>query len=92
VTEAYVSEDPAARVAGLIARIDHEVGFWKSPSNEELFNVGGLDRPIDFALGDPNSRANLLNANRRDGDPRRRLPPLGQPHDLEPIRPSRSFP
>lgn len=62
-TSAYVSEDPAARVAGLIARIDHERGFWKSPSNEELIGLGGLDRPIDYALGDPNTRANLLNEN-----------------------------
>jgi phage tail sheath protein FI len=62
-TPAYVSEDPAARVAGLIARVDHEVGFWKSPSNEEVFGIGGLDRPVDYALGDPNTRANLLNEN-----------------------------
>jgi phage tail sheath protein FI len=59
----YVSEDPAARVAGLIARVDSETGFWKSPSNEIIQNIGGLDRPIDFALGDPNTRANLLNSN-----------------------------
>lgn len=62
-TDAYVSEDPAARVAGLIARIDHERGFWKSPSNEEIYGIGGLARPIDYALGDPNTRANLLNEN-----------------------------
>lgn len=71
-TATYVSEDPAARIAGLIARIDSEVGFWKSPSNETIYNVAGLDRSIDFVLGDPNSRANLLNENQiatiiRDG-------------------------
>ena len=60
---AIVSEDVTARVAGLIARVDHEQGFWKSPSNEEIFGVLGLDRPIDYALGDPNTRANLLNEN-----------------------------
>lgn len=59
----YVSEDPAARIAGLIAKVDHEQGFWKSPSNEEIGGIGGLDRPIDFTLGDPNTRANLLNGN-----------------------------
>jgi phage tail sheath protein FI len=59
----YVSEDAAARVAGLIARIDAEQGFWKSPSNEEIYGIGGLDRAIDYALGDPNTRANLLNEN-----------------------------
>lgn len=63
VTAAYVSEDPTPRVAGLIAKVDHEIGFWKSPSNEELIGVGGLDRPVDYALGDPNTRANLLNGN-----------------------------
>lgn len=61
--DAIVSEDLAPRVAGLIARIDHEIGFWKSPSNELLLGVLGLARPIDFALGDANSRANLLNEN-----------------------------
>lgn len=60
---AIVSQDPAARVAGLIARVDHEQGFWKSPSNEEIFGVLGLDRPVDYALGDPNTRANFLNEN-----------------------------
>jgi phage tail sheath protein FI len=59
----YVSEDPSARIAGLIARIDAEQGFWKSPSNELIYGIGGLDRPIDYALGDPNTRANLLNEN-----------------------------
>lgn len=60
---AYVSEDPAARVAGLIASVDNSQGFWKSPSNEIINGVGGLDRPVDYALGDPNTRANLLNSN-----------------------------
>lgn len=63
VGAAYVDEDPTARVAGLIARIDHEVGFWKSPSNETLAGVLGLARPIDYALGDATTRANLLNSN-----------------------------
>lgn len=63
VGDTYTSEDPAARVAGLIARVDHEIGFWKSPSNEEIYGIGGLDRPVDYALGDPNTRANLLNEN-----------------------------
>lgn len=53
----------SAVVAGLVARIDHEIGFWKSPSNETVNGVGGLGRAIDWALGDPNTRANLLNEN-----------------------------
>lgn len=60
---AYVSKPASPRVAGLIARIDHEIGFWKSPSNEVVYGIGGLDRPVDWALGNPNTRANLLNEN-----------------------------
>ena len=51
----------SARVAGVIARTDHERGFWWSPSNRSVAGVLGTARPIDFALGDPASRANLLN-------------------------------
>lgn len=58
---AYVNKPNSPSVAGLIARIDHEIGFWKSPSNEVVNGVGGLGRAIDWALGDPNTRANLLN-------------------------------
>lgn len=63
VAAAYVSKPNSARVAGLIARIDHEIGFWKSPSNEVINGIGGTDRAIDWSLGDPNTRANLLNEN-----------------------------
>lgn len=56
------SLQPASpRVAGLIARVDHERGFWWSPSNQEMYGIVGTQRPIDFTLGDPNARANLLN-------------------------------
>jgi phage tail sheath protein FI len=48
-------------VAGLIAKIDSDKGFWWSPSNNVLLGVTGTARPIDFLLGDENSRANLLN-------------------------------
>lgn len=59
--DAIVSEPTSARVAGLIAKIDAERGFWWSPSNNVLNGVIGTARPIDFTLGDPNCRANLLN-------------------------------
>lgn len=58
---AVVAGPPSARVAGLIAKSDAERGFWWSPSNRELYGIVGTSRPVDFALGDPNSRANLLN-------------------------------
>lgn len=55
------SEPASARVAGLIARVDDELGFWASPSNHVLHGIVGLARPIDYAQGDVNCRANLLN-------------------------------
>lgn len=60
---AVVTEPVSARVAGLIARIDFERGFWWSPSNNVINGIVGSHRPVDFALGDPNARANLLNEN-----------------------------
>lgn len=48
-------------VCGLIAKSDNERGFWWSPSNQNINGIIGTARPIDFVLGDPNSRANLLN-------------------------------
>ncbi|AMO55623.1 tail protein [Endozoicomonas montiporae] len=54
-------EPASARVAGMIARSDNERGFWWSPSNTEMRGIIGTARPVDFALGDVNSRANLLN-------------------------------
>jgi hypothetical protein len=48
-------------VAGLIAKSDNERGFWWSPSNQNINGIQGTARPIDFTLGDANSRANLLN-------------------------------
>ncbi|MDZ4348579.1 MAG: phage tail sheath subtilisin-like domain-containing protein [Variovorax sp.] len=58
---AEVVEPASARVAGVIAKSDSERGFWWSPSNRELRGVLGTARPVDFALGDANARANLLN-------------------------------
>lgn len=58
---AEVIEPASARVAGLIARIDNQKGFWWSPSNQEIYGITGTARPVDFRMGDVNSRANLLN-------------------------------
>ena len=51
----------SARVCGLIARIDNEQGFWNSPSNQPIYGITGVARPVDFVLGDAACRANLLN-------------------------------
>lgn len=58
---AIVVEPPSARVAGLIAKIDNDRGFWHSPSNQVINGIVGTARPVDFVLGDANCRANLLN-------------------------------
>ncbi|WP_408066936.1 phage tail sheath subtilisin-like domain-containing protein [Wolbachia pipientis] len=50
-------------VAGLIAKVDSEQGFWHSPSNKEINGIVGTSRPIDFTLGNRSSRANHLNEN-----------------------------
>ncbi|WP_264954163.1 phage tail sheath subtilisin-like domain-containing protein [Wolbachia endosymbiont (group A) of Endotricha flammealis] len=50
-------------VAGLIAKVDSEQGFWHSPSNKEINGIVGTSRPIDFTLGNTNCRANHLNEN-----------------------------
>lgn len=57
-----IAEQPASsRVAGLIAKSDNERGFWWSPSNMVINGIVGISKPIDFALGDTNSKANFLN-------------------------------
>lgn len=60
---AIVTEPASARVAGLIAKTDNDRGFWHSPSNQTLNGILGTARPVDFALGDRNARANYLNEN-----------------------------
>lgn len=60
---AQVNVPASSYIAGLIARIDNENGFWNSPSNHEIFGIIGTARAIDFTLGDSSSRANLLNEN-----------------------------
>lgn len=57
-----IDTPPSPRVAGLIAKIDNDTGFWASPSNAPINGIVGTSRAIDFKLGDPNARANLLNA------------------------------
>ncbi|WP_168464794.1 phage tail sheath subtilisin-like domain-containing protein [Wolbachia endosymbiont of Ctenocephalides felis wCfeT] len=54
---------PSPFVAGLIAKVDNEHGFWWSPSNQEINGIVGTSRPVDFTLGDANCRANYLNEN-----------------------------
>lgn len=57
-----VDEPASSAVAGLIAKVDADEGFWVSPSNHTFNGIVGTARPVDFGLSDPNCRANLLNA------------------------------
>ncbi|AOY46119.1 TPA: phage tail sheath subtilisin-like domain-containing protein [Vibrio cholerae] len=54
----------SARAAGLRARIDAEKGFWWSKSNQKIYGIVGTSQPVDWALGDPNTTANMLNENK----------------------------
>lgn len=56
-----VDRPASGYLAGMIARVDNDEGFWVSPSNHEIFGIVGTSRPIDFTLGESTSEANLLN-------------------------------
>lgn len=61
--DGVLTEHPASSVvAGLIARIDSEKGWWWSPSNQTV-NVPAVAQAVDFAHGGGNSTANYLNEN-----------------------------
>ena len=46
---------------GLFIENARRRGFWTSPSNQIFNNVLGTSRPVDFEMGNPASRAQLLN-------------------------------
>ncbi len=54
----------SGRAAGLRARIDDEKGFWWSKSNQKIYGIVGTAQPVDWALGDAESLANMLNENK----------------------------
>ncbi|MDM5178524.1 phage tail sheath subtilisin-like domain-containing protein [Massilia sp. DJPM01] len=56
-----VTQYSSAGAVGIQARIDNDLGFWWSPSNQLFNGIQGTERAIDFTLGDANSRANMLN-------------------------------
>lgn len=59
-----VAAPASARAAGILARMDNEKGWWWSPSNQAMNGIVGTARPVDFAMGDANCRANYLNENK----------------------------
>ena len=42
-----VAEPPSSRVAGLLAQVDNDEGFWVSPSNHVIQGILGTSKPID---------------------------------------------
>lgn len=61
-----VNGQPVARpasgyVAGLTARVDRDEGYHVSPSNHVIGGIVGAGRPVDYAMGDPDTEANFLN-------------------------------
>ncbi len=56
-------EPMSQRLAGVIAKTDHDEGYWWSPSNHEILGIIGMERPITASINDPNTEANLLNEN-----------------------------
>ena len=57
-----VNAPASSRVAGVIAKVDNDLGFWHSPSNKEINGIVGTKRAVDFTLNDANCRANVLNS------------------------------
>ena len=53
----------SAYYAGVRARLDTEHGFHWNISNQSIYGLTGVARPIDVSLGDRNTRANYLNEN-----------------------------
>ncbi|EAW8180904.1 phage tail sheath family protein [Salmonella enterica] len=62
-TNADRLEPLSSHAAGLRAWTDLEYGYWWSSSNQQLKGVTGIERPITAQPDDPQSEANLLNAN-----------------------------
>lgn len=62
-SEGTVTRPASAKIAGVVAWNDNTRGWHTSPSNQLVPGIQGLSREIDFTLGDPNCRANYLNAN-----------------------------
>lgn len=48
VNDGYVSHPSSARFAGVQVRVDREIGFYKSVSNEPVYGIDGVSRPITY--------------------------------------------
>ena len=52
----YDYQPVSARAAGIMNRIDNEMGYWASPSNKDMLGITGISRPI------PHDIAQYLNS------------------------------
>lgn len=56
-------EPLSQRLAGVIAKTDHEDGYWWSPSNREILGIIGIERALTASINDPLCETNILNEN-----------------------------
>lgn len=62
VADAVIEQPAAARIAGHIAVVDNEFGFWNSPSNRLLAGVLSISKDLTYGLQDTETDTNLLNS------------------------------
>lgn len=60
-TDTSIDKPYSQFMAGVICNVDNNQGYWKSPSNEEIEGVTGLERFIEASIDDPTCEANVLN-------------------------------
>ncbi|QYM95059.1 phage tail sheath family protein [Dickeya ananatis] len=60
-TNAERLEPLSQRAAGLRAKVDLEMGFWWSSSNQEIQGITGAERQLTAMIDDPSCEVNLLN-------------------------------
>lgn len=62
-SDSNVNVPYSSYMAGLIARVDREEGFWVSPSNHEILGIVGTEIPVTASVNDASTEANVLNEN-----------------------------
>lgn len=60
-TDADENRPLSIYMAGVIANTDNTEGYWKSPSNRQVFGVTGVERVVSWDWADPTTEANALN-------------------------------
>lgn len=60
-TDADENRPASPYVAGLIGKVDADLGYWYSPSNKAIPGITGVARTIEWDGSSANTEANLLN-------------------------------